>query len=57
MRGERRWRLMSDNRRDYGPAGCMDGCAQSGGCGCLVMLIGLVIAGFASIRTRKTRKR
>jgi hypothetical protein len=33
-----------------------DGCAQSG-CGCLVMLIGLVIAGFASIRTRKTRKR
>lgn len=42
---------------DYGPAGCADGCAQSGGCGCLVMLIGLVIAGFASIRSRKTRKR
>lgn len=47
---------MSKPYHDHGPAGCMDGCAQSGGCGCLVMLIGLMVAGFASIRTRKTRK-
>lgn len=45
---------MSDHRHDHGPAGCLDGCAQSGGCGCLVLVIGLMIASFA--RLRRIRK-
>lgn len=38
---------MSDNRHDYGPEGCADGCATSGcGCGCLVTLIAFGLALF-----------
>jgi len=46
---------MANPYHDYGPAGCADGCAKSGGCGCLVMLAGLVITSFAALR--RTRRR
>lgn len=46
---------MSDQRRDYGPAGCMDGCAKNGGCGCLLVVVSMASAVVMVLRHKVRR--